>query len=101
MIRPHISIPDDPRLTTSDALEAFDRWNDGDPGPAYGTVVLYNANRVSLEELVRAVLKDYGRDPERWQEHAARVEEAFKVWLRLDAPYVAPADLDPDAGRAA
>jgi hypothetical protein len=101
MIRPHTSIPDDPGLTLSDVLVAFDRWNDGDPGPAYGAVVGYNARRVSLEELVRSVLEDQGLDSDQWQTHAATVEEAFEVWLHLDAPYVAPANSATDAGRVA
>jgi hypothetical protein len=98
---PPRSIPREPELTIEDALEAFDRWNDGDPGPAYGTVVLFNAHRASLEELTRDVLLDRGLDPETWRECTDTVEAAFKQWLTLDAPYVRPADPGPDVGRAA
>jgi hypothetical protein len=104
MIRPHHSIPDDPKLTISDVLATFDDW---DPearrgrSQAYVAVVLFNAGRVSFETLVRAVLTDYGRDPAQWQEHAATVEEAFQIWVHLDAPYVAPRDSGPEAGRTA
>jgi hypothetical protein len=52
-------------LTTAAVLEAFDRWNDGNPGPAYGRVVLYAAHYIPLEELVRAALLDQGLDPDR------------------------------------
>jgi len=104
-VPPATSIPDppkSPRLIITDCLAAFDRWNDGDPGPTYGTVVLYNARHASLEELVRSVLLDRGLDPERWQEHAGTVEAAFAAWLLLDAPYVEPkTPADPSVGEAA
>jgi len=94
----------EPRLTIEDALMAFDNW---DPvarrgrGPAYGTVVSFNARRASLEKLTRDVLLDRGMDPERWQEHTATVLEAFGVWLTLDAPSTKPADPGPDREHAA
>ena len=73
-------------LTTADVLEAFDRWNDGNPGPAYGRVVAYAAHRCSLEELVRAVLLDQGIDPERWEEYRCVVCRAFEAWMRVVYP---------------
>jgi hypothetical protein len=93
--RPPRSISNEPLLTVPDTLEAFDRWNDGDCGPAYGTIVLFNAHRASLEKLTRDVLLDRGLDPERWRECTDTVEAAFKEWLVLDAPYVRPADPGP------
>jgi hypothetical protein len=75
-------------LTMADVLEAFDRWNGGNPGPAYGAVMLYGTKYGSLEKLVRSVLVDRGLDPEQWQEYASIVSSAFEVWRGLTRPYV-------------
>ncbi len=70
-------------LTTLDVLSAFDRWNGGNPGPAYGRVVLYAAGRISLEELTRAVLADQGINPDRWGEYVCVVCRAFDRWMAM------------------
>lgn len=85
------------KLTIADVLGAFDRWNDGNPGPAYGRVVLYAAHRISLEELVRAVLLDQAIDQERWGEFECIVCRAFEEWMRVVYPgWTLPAAACPD-----
>ena len=74
------------QICVGDVLEAFDRWNDGNPGPAYGRVVLYSSQRITLEELVRAVLLDQGIDAERWEEYVCVVCRAFVEWMRVVYP---------------
>jgi hypothetical protein len=85
------------QLTKAQVLEAFDRWNDGNPGPAYGRVVLFGADRISLEELVRAVLSDQGLGPDRWGEYSCLVCRAFEEWMRVVYPgWTLPAAACPE-----
>ena len=85
------------QICVGDVLEAFDRWNDGNPGPAYGRVVLYAAQRITLEKLVRAVLADQGIGPERWREFECIVCRAFEEWMRVVYPgWTLPGAVCPD-----